>query len=184
MPLLTAAGVRRHVETDLDDAALQRVIDRLDAELAQRAGPHGGPLVETLAGGWPSVFLRRPIERVTRVREGARIETGTAALRADEDYRVWPAQGRIERLAPGAVLGGPAIDGGGPRFAPLVEVSYEPVDDREPRRRVLLELVRLDLAQSGRAAESAGEDYRYQGLDYRAHREALLAEARPFLTLE
>ena len=183
MPLLTAADVRRHVETEIDDAALQRVIDRLDAELAQRAGPHSGPIVETLAGGWPSVFLRRPIERVTRVREGARLEPGTPALRDGEDYRVWPAQGRIERLSPGAVLGLP-VAGDGPRFAALVEVSYEPVDDREPRRRVLLELVRLDLAQSGRAAESAGEDYRYQGLDYRAHREALFAEARPFLTLE
>jgi hypothetical protein len=184
MPLLTAADVRRHVETEIGDAALQTVIDRLDAELAQRAGPHSGPIVETLAGGWPSVFLRRPIETVTRVREGARIEPGTAALRADEDYRVWPAQGRIERLSPGAVLGAPPPGGDGPRFAPLVEVSYEPVDDREQRRRVLLELVRLDLAQSGRASESAGEDYRYASLDYASHREALLAEARPFLTLE
>ena len=185
MSLLTAADIRQHVETGLDDAGLQTVIDRLDAELTQRAGPHHGPIVETLAGGWPSVFLRRPIERVTQVREGSRIEPGTRALRQDTDYRVWPQEGRIERLTPGSDFGGAPLGADrGPRFAAVVEVRYDPVDDEAQRRRVLLELVRLDLAQSGRASESVGEDYRYDSLDYESHREALLAEARPFLTFE
>ncbi len=90
----------------------------------------------------------------------------------DEDFRVWPAEARIERLPAGAA------------FADLVEVVYTPLDDTDRRRRVLLELVRLDLAQSGRAAEAVGSDYRYRGFNYTQHREALLREVRPFLTLE
>ncbi len=65
----------------------------------------------------------------------------------------------------------------------MVEVVYDPVDDLDRRKRTLLELVRLDLAQSGRSRERVGE-YRYSGLDYETHREALLRELRPFLTLE
>ena len=65
-----------------------------------------------------------------------------------------------------------------------MEVTYSPVDDQPRRKRVLLELVRLDLAQSGRAAESVGDDYRYRGLDYQEHRESLFRDLRPFLTLE
>ena len=127
MPLLTSADVRAHIETDLDDTGLQTVIDRLDTELVQRAGPHAGPLVETLAGGATSVFLRRPIDTVTSVREGASITPSTPTLAA-ADYRVWPQQGRVERLTPGAELGVPAA-APAPRFAALVEVTYSPVDD-------------------------------------------------------
>ncbi len=65
-----------------------------------------------------------------------------------------------------------------------MEVVYTPVDDTEQRKRVLLELVRLDLAQSGRLREAVGRDYDYAALDYGGHREALLRELYPFLTLE
>lgn len=183
MPLLSAADLRDHVETDLNDTRLQDVIDRLEAELLQRTGPHAGPLVEILAGGGASVFLRRPISTVSSVREGARIEPSTPALTAATDYRVWPDQGRVERLTPGAELGTPAATVAA-QFAAVVEVTYSPVDDQPQRKRVLLELVRLDLAQSGRAAESVGDDYRYRGLDYQEHRESLFRDLRPFLTLE
>lgn len=182
MPLLTSANLRHHVETDLDDTALQTVIDRLEAELVQRAGPHTGPITEIHSGRTASVFLRRPITSVASVREGDRIEPATPALTAGSDYRLWPGEGRIERLLAGAGLDLPVSNP--PRFAAVVEVTYTPIDDQPQRSRILLELVRLDLAQSGRAAETVGEDYRYRGLDYRAHREALFAELRPFLTLE
>ncbi len=183
MTLLTATEVRDHVETDVDDAALQRVIDRIDADLVLRAGPHLGPLTETLAGGTLSAFVSRPIASLTSVREGDPIVVATPNLTAEDDYRVWPAEGRIQRLA-GSTFG-LQVGGAAPaRFAAVVEVVYTPVDDREQRRRVILELVRLDLAQSGRARESVGGDYRYAGLDYEGHREALIREIRPFLTLE
>ncbi len=171
MALLSAAEVREHVETDVDDAALQRVIDRLDADLVRRAGPHTGPLTETIAGRSLSLFLARPIATVTTVREGDPIDGSTPALTVDLDYRLWPNEGRIQRLPAGT------------RFDAVAEVVYSPVDDTEQRKRVLLELVRLDLAQSGRAREHI-DDYRYAGLDYEEHREALLREIRPFLTLE
>ena len=183
MPLLTATDIRAHVETDLGDTALQAVIDRLEAELLQRAGPHTGPLVEILSSGATSVFVRRPLATVTSVREGARIDVNTPALTVETDYRLWPDQGRVERLAGGAAFGLPRASLA-PRFAALVEVTYTPLDDQPQRQRILLELVRLDLAQSGRDTEAVGQDYRYRGLDYAAHREALLRDLRPFLTLE
>ena len=170
--LLTAAELRPHVETDLDDAALQRVIDRLDADIVARAGPHAGPLTEVIDGGGQSVFLRRPVATVASVREGILIDAGATTLLADDDYLLWPGQGRLDRLPAGV------------RFAPLVEVVYTPVDDGDQRKRILLELVRLDLAQSGRLREAIGRDYQYAGLDYPTHRDALLRELHPFLTLE
>ncbi len=170
--LLTAADIRAHVETALDDAALQVIIDRVDADLVRRAGPHSGPLTETMTGRTMSAYVNRPITSVTSVREGATVVAETSALSATDEYRLWPAEGRIERLPAGT------------RFAAVVEVVYTPVDETEGRKRVLLELVRLDLAQSGRAQERIGSDYRYRGLNYEEHRNALIREARPFLVLE
>ncbi len=171
MALLTAADVRAHVETSLDDVALQRIIDRLDTDMILRAGPHSGPLTEVLPGATPSVYLGRPVASLTSVREGERIQLSTPALDLSLDLTLWADEGRIERRPAAA------------RFAPVVEVVYDPVDDLDRRKRTLLELVRLDLAQSGRSRERIGE-YRYSGLDYETHREALLRELRPFLTLE
>lgn len=170
--LLTAAEVRSHVETDLDDVALQRVIDRLDADLLARLGPHSGPLTEVVSGAMLSVYVRRPIASVTSVREGDVIDADAAVLTAGGHYRLWAGEGRLERLPAGAL------------FATVVEVVYTPVDDLDRRKRVLLELVRLDLAQSGRSQESIGRDYGYSALDYAAQRDALLRDAMPFLILE
>lgn len=171
MALLTAAEIRHHVETELDDTALQRVIDRLDADLQHHAGPHSGPITEVVAGQRASVFLARPVATLTTVREGDRITTATPTLDLELDVLLWGNEGRLERRPAGA------------RFAALVEAIYEPVDDLDRRKRTLLELVRLDLAQSGRQRERVGE-YAYAGLDYEARRDALLREVRPFLTLE
>ena len=170
--LLTAADIRAHVETALDDVALQTVIDRVDADLVQRAGPHSGPLTETMTGRTRSAYVSRPIASVSSVREGAIIAAETPMLSATDEYRLWPTEGRIERFPAGS------------SFATVVEVVYTPVDETDRRKRVLLELVRLDLAQSGRAQERVGSDYRYRGLDYGEHRDALIGEARPFLVLE
>lgn len=171
MPLLTASEVRQHVETDLDETGLQRIIDRADADLLQRAGPHVGPITETLPGGGGSAFVARPIATLTSVREGERISGATPALDLTLDVRLWAGEGRLERRPAGT------------RFDQIVEVVYDPIDDSERRKRTLLELVRLDLSQSGRGKERVGE-YSYAGLDYRRHREALMSEVRPFLTLE
>lgn len=170
--LLTAADLRPHVETDLDDIALQRVIDRLDADLVSRIGPHSGPLTEVVPGKTPSVYVRRPIATVAGVREGDVIDADATTLTAGLHFRLWAAEGRLERLPAGAL------------FATVVEVVYTPVDDLDRRKRVLLELVRLDLAQSGRLHESVGRDYGYTALDYAAQRDALLRDAMPFLILE
>lgn len=172
MPLLTTADIRPHVETALDDTALQRIVDRIDADVVARVGPHAGPLTEVVAGRTQSIYVRRPIASVTTVREGNVIDAGATTLTVDTHYRLWAAEGRLERLPAGA------------GFGQLVEVVYTPVDDTEQRKRVLLELVRLDLAQSGRLREAVGRDYDYAALDYGGHREALLRELYPFLTLE
>ena len=181
MPLLTAADVRAHVDTALDDTAIQAVIDRLDADLVQRAGPHSGPLTEVLRGGTPSVYLRRPVATLTSVREGATLDASTPALDLVAEIRLWTAEGRVERIGANPW---PAIGSAPLAFAPLVEVVYDPVDDTAPRQRVLLELVRLDLAQSGRARERIGAGYAYTALDYDARRDSLIRELRPFLVLE
>lgn len=69
--LLTPADVREHVETDLLDPALQRLIDDADTAIVARFGAHAadGAVVEEHAGNYPLIFPRRPAASITAIAE-------------------------------------------------------------------------------------------------------------------
>lgn len=168
MPLVTAAQAREHIETDLPDAALQRLIDDAESEIVRRFGPHApGPVVEEHAGGDPLLFLRRPALSVQSVAE--EVAYVVTALDAS-DYRLRFGGRAIERLPTGPH----------PRrfWGDLVTVTYAPVDDTPQRVRVLLDLVQLAVAYGAVDSVSVG-DYSEQALDYQRERERLLAGLLP-----
>lgn len=143
MSLVTPAKVRALVDTDLSDADLSDVIAREEAALARVLGPLSGERTETLyislhpAADELPIYLRRPTDAVT-VTDAGVVITGLVRLHAG---------GRaIERTDLG-VWTGP------------VATTYTPNDDLECER-VVIELTRLTLTETGYLSETIG-DYMY-----------------------
>ena len=133
--------VRNVVSTDLNDVELLGVISREEVELVRRVGAHTGAVTETYPGRRKSIYLSRSIASVTSVSEYLYLgDTAPQTLVANTDYVVWDDQGRIECLT-GC-------------FGAKVVVVYTPDDDRELRKQVLIELVRIALNQSPYSSES------------------------------
>jgi len=158
MSLVSPAEVRQLVTTDLDDAALQAIIDRVEAEVTARYGPpqDDAGTVEVTRTLWPMgdvVFL--PVEPAAIV---AVVEDGVT-LGADE-YSLYPA-GVLQREPPNTPWIGP------------VTVTYRPVDDRPLRKQVIIDLVRLVLERTAMAEERIG-DYGYKAVDFERERRRLL----------
>lgn len=160
--LLTVDELREHLETDLADAALQRILDAEEAEIIQRYGPHA-TATETLSGNGTLLILARTPLTITSITET--YETTTTTLAAD-DYRLWPG-GRIERSVYGT---NPAS-----YWSPVATVTYVPVDMTAQRRGCLIRLATLAVAYRGVKAESVGSgDYSMTAQDYTTEREKLL----------
>jgi hypothetical protein len=165
MSILTVDQARALVSTALDDAQLQAVIDREEAEIVRRLGAAyatGVSLAETHPGGGKSIFLRRGIGSVTTVTERVSPASDPVTLVAT-DYFAWADEGRLERLPPGG------------RWGAVIVVTYAPQDDREQWRQVEAELVRLLLARTALKSESVAGEYSYTAPDnWDADRAALL----------
>jgi len=165
MSLLTADELRALVQTGLDDADLQRIIDREEAEVIAQYGAHytdaSTPVSEVVSGGGCNLFLKRRISAVSSIAEASTLG-GTATTLTASQYYVWPGQGRITRLPEGTAWGS------------QVTVSYVPADDRPLRRQVLIELVRLALEQTAMQSESVAGEYSYQAPDWETKRKRLL----------
>ncbi len=172
MALLTVAELRQHLETDLSDQALQRLLDDADAAVVRHYGPHPpGPAVETHIGGSKYVFLRQQAAAVQSITETVR---GVTTVLASNDYRVLGGGRYLERLTSGP----------NPRvyWGDFVTVTFEPYDDRPQRRRVIIDLVRLALEYNALDSVDVG-DYSARSLDYQRERRRLLAELSRGLTL-
>ena len=166
--LLAPANVREHIETDLVDAALQRLLDDADAEIVKRYGPHTGAVTEILDGGEEGlIFLTRPVASITSVTEQNGL---TATVLAANDWRGWYGNRTIERLASGTN----GADGWGER----ITVVYVPSDERAERKRVELQLVTLAIHYEAAQSVSVG-DYSETGLSHDEERNALLAQLAP-----
>lgn len=165
--LLTVAQLREHVQTDLSDAALQRILDAEEGEIVRRYGSHT-EASETLQGGDRLLFLNRPAASIGEVVET--VGVGDTVLDA-ADYRLWDDGRYLERLTTGA---NPSL-----YWAERVTVTYVPADQSAQRRLVLVQLVKLALAYAGLRSESVGGDYSMSTLDYVAEREKLLQSLAP-----
>jgi hypothetical protein len=136
--LLPVATARALIATDLDDTQLGAVIDREEAMLIAKFGPHGdgaSSVTATIDGCGGELFLPRPVASVVSVGGAAWASLG-ATLYAD--------QGRICGGRWGAVT-----------------VVYVPADDRDDRRAALIDLVRLAIQRTAMQAESVAGEYSY-----------------------
>lgn len=165
--LLLPAELRQHVESDLSDTALQRVLDSEEAEIVRRYGAHA-TASETLAGNQAIILLSRGAASVTAITEtdldGTELELET------DDYRLLHGGHTLERLTTGTNAAA--------WWAPLVTVEYVPISQVEQRRLVLIELAKLALMYSGAASERVG-DYSVQGVNYTRERERIMRRLAP-----
>lgn len=166
MALITAADVRRKVQTALDDTDLTAIIAEEEAALVARLGAHGDgvtPITEIARRSGGSVWLKRPAVSVTSLSEapygGATFTTIDAT-----SYYTYPMQGRID-VYPASIS-----DTDESR---IVSVVYVPADDQAARKRVLTELVRLALEQTAMRQESVAGEYSYTAPDWDVQRAKL-----------
>ncbi len=170
MPYLTLAQLREHVETDLVDAALTRVLTGAIAEVEHHYGPLATAAETYYFGGHlvtAALFVRRPAASITSIAEtttgivSGEVTTNLAA----NDYALRSGGRVIERLATGT----------NPRasWGDRVLVTYVPVDESDRRNDVIIDLTKLELQYAGVDSERIG-DYAMSALDYAAERNRLL----------
>jgi hypothetical protein len=174
--LINVDELKARVPTDLGDSALGQIIDEEEAEVVRRFGAHAddGTVIETIDSEKAcNVFLPRRIDSVSSITEGDGI---TQTALAVADYRVWPKEGRLERIA----TLGTTIE-----WQPHVIVTYTPQDDKKERQRVLLELCRISVERQVMRKETVGQqDYSYQSPDdWERERENVLSKLQHFLII-
>ena len=164
--LITTADLRKHVESGLDDDALDQLISAADADILRYVGEHDPATTMTVeldSSGY-RVYLPRPAESV------AVVET-----------RYYPTSGWLTREIDSYEL----INGGRVlqslsyvSFYDRVRVEYTPVATNPQRMFALIQLVRLAThAFTGLASE--GDDiYNVVHLDHGKERARILRTLR------
>jgi hypothetical protein len=161
--LLTVAEVRQHIETDLGDEALQRLIDDADAEIIRRLGTAAAN-TDVLVCDGKILFLTRKASSITSITQ--RLEEINTVLAAN-DYLLLGDGYQVERLTQGT---NPQ-----PRWIGTNTIVYVPQDTTISRKRLEIDLVKLALKYDGVLSSSVG-DVRVQNFDnYQAERERLLS---------
>lgn len=156
MPLVTPAQVREHVETDLGDDAITRVIASEEAAIVARYG-EGTTTTELHLGGTSLIVLRGVAASITAISDAS------VALTVDEDYTL-ESPTRLRHLA--GTFAGPVL------------VTYVPVSTAAQRTMALIDLVKLQLAYSGFKSQG-GADLSESPLDLTQERENILSRLAP-----
>jgi hypothetical protein len=165
MSLVAVEEVRALIETPLEDEGLEAIIEREEAVMVKRIGANYDPLVpivEVWEGDGKELFLNRPITTITTITEATCLGADPTALTTDE-FHIWHKQGRLTRLPRWKCWGA------------VVTVTYQPEDDNETRKALLIELLRLTLERTGLKSENVAGEYSYTAPDWDASREQLLA---------
>jgi len=144
--LVSPTDVRALVKTSLEDGDLQNVIDRIEAQVAERIGEPqtdgmATTITKTFRGEGFYLFLPTEIHEVVSIVEDSTTLTG-------DEYRTW-AGGVIERL--------PSESYWGDRIV----VTYKPKDDRKVRSQVIIDLTRIVIERTAMKGESIGGEYSY-----------------------
>ncbi len=144
--LVSPAEARVLISTSLSDVNLQTVIDRVEAQIAEKIGApqsdaHDVQVVKTLRGEGTLLFVPTEIYSVLSIVED------DVTMDPDE-YQAW-AGGVIERLPHGTSWGRRCV------------VTYKPADDRLKRKEVIIDLVRLVLERTALKQESIAGEYSY-----------------------
>ena len=148
--LVSPAEVKALLNTPMADTDLQVVINRIEAQVNARIGlPQTDEmettLTKTLRGEGYYLYLPTEIYSVVSVTEDDNL------LTADQ-YQTW-AGGVIERL--------PCESNWGDRTV----VVYKPVDDRDKRAQVIVDLARIVLERTAMKSESVAGEYSYTAPD-------------------
>jgi hypothetical protein len=136
--ILTPAQLRKHVVTDLPDEALERIIAANDTLIRMYAGEHPPVVLTETYEVWPRrrrIVVERPIDSLQSL-----VVNGSSVSLTDVR-----ADGRIIHAVKDSVV-----------FYGIVEVAYSPVNDLELRRKVLVSMCLLDVADTG-ATVAAGQ---------------------------
>lgn len=137
--MITTADLRAHIETDLSDAELQKVIDAETAYLEAYA-PSGTIVEEPVYENADRVLrLKRPAASVTLVRQRASDFTYTT-IDASE-YRV-TADGDVERQT---------------YWPDGIEITYVADDDTDLRESIIIDLCVLRLRYQSGLNQSMGD---------------------------
>lgn len=196
----TPANVRARVETDLDDPALQALIDEAVEEITDRYGPYRDddtPITVTLEGRRRKLALDRPADTITTIVEyftvsaadvefadfsDEWVDVGEATTTlATDDWRLWHAGRTLERLFTGTH---PRV-----RWGTRIDITYQPVDDTKQRDEVVVKLTILAVNYDGTIELKVGDVTRVSGLRsktggespliYADERERLLTSLQP-----
>jgi hypothetical protein len=166
--LLSPADFRKHVETALPDPALQVLLDAAEGAITARVSA-ADAIVERHETLTKAIYPSRRVATVASVKETVGTVTTTLAT---NDYAILPGGWTIERLSTGT----------NPRtvWTGIVELTYAAASDIADRKRVQLELVKLDLNHNpGLSSEQIGaweETYvNNSAMHYGLEREAILA---------
>ena len=182
MPLLDVATLREHIETDLGDEALQRVLDAALRDVEHAHGPAAadGDVAEEHLASHRSrdgllLFPRQPVGSVTQVTEYVGAPNAeTATVLAADDYRVRPGGLLIERLSGGTN----SRSGWGDR----VVVVFAPLDDDAARVAVVVDLCKLQLQYEGLATFAIGGQSSSIG-DYEQQRRDIVGRLRRMVSV-
>lgn len=161
------ADLRAHIETDLTDPALQRLLDDVDSEVFERFGDDQELTVD-LCGSTTTVRLYRPVDFTVTIGEITVTERDSRdddpeTLVLDTDYAVLHGGRTLLRF-------GDAV-----RWKRVVTVTYMPTPEEELRDRITVDLVKLAVNYNGFNKQEQIGDYRAATFDdYTKEREKLL----------
>lgn len=164
--LIDPTTLRQHLETDLKDPALQRLLDDADAAIIDRYGPHAGNITVDLEGAQKLLFLDRPATAIVTVSEYAIRDDNVPLVLAANDYRSLFGGHSLERLTTGT--------NARTMWGERVTVLYSPTDEAAKRTMIEIDLATLAANMKiGVTLESIG-DYQARYADYTAERERIL----------
>ena len=162
---ISLATLRSRVETDLEDAVLQIVLDAAFEEIAAYAGPKQSTEVK-LSRGAQWIVLDRAIDAIQYVQEWRRSNSSGAVNLAIDDYRIVGIT-RLLRLTDGT---NPA-----PCWGDEVQITYRPLVLDSLRDRVALSLCLLDIEFSAYDEQESG-DWAGDQKDFTERRRSVLAQ--------
>ena len=162
--LITVGQLRQHVETDLSDEALTRLLKSADAEIVRAYGPHDGEQSVLVAGRGYRIWLPRPAESITEIVEWAGWETLADADTVSADKY------SLEH-------GGRTIFRADAPFMTNVQITYTPIADNPRRIAVLIDLVKLEIQYRGLNTERVGS-YSVTYMDHDKERQRILTRLR------
>jgi len=139
---LDVTDLREHIETELEDSALERLLAAAYDQIDAVAGPTG-ELIEHHAGGSRFIILRRFAAEADSGGEQIEVREADAAAALDPatEWRILSDRRSIERLEPGC-------ETCERRFFGPVEVIYVPRADDAIRDLVAIELVKGDVTSN------------------------------------